>query len=200
MAFNISTFKTKGLQFGGARPTLFEVILTPPTGVGFDSGSLDKFRFTCQAAQLPASTIASVDVGYFGRKIKVAGDRTFTDWQVTIMNDEDFLVRSMFEKWHNAINRLEANVRDQAISYNSPENTYKAQLNVNQYSKGGDGIRQYTFVGAFPTNLDAITLNWDQQNQIETFGVTFAYDYWLPTLETNNSYFDDARTNNISGL
>jgi hypothetical protein len=200
MAFNISTFKTRGLQFGGARPTLFEVFLTPPTGIGFDSGSLDKFRFTCQAAQLPASTVASVDVGYFGRKIKVAGDRTFTDWQVTVMNDEDFLVRSMFEKWQNALNRLEANVRDPAVSFDSPENAYKAALNVTQYSKGGDGIRQYTFVGAFPTNIDAITLNWDQQNQIETFGVTFAYDYWLPTLETNNPYFDQARSDNVSGL
>ena len=100
--FNISTFKTRGLTGGGARPALFEIYLSIPDGVGADAESADKFRFTCRAAQLPAATVGSIEIPYFGRKIKFAGDRTFTDWTVTVMNDEDFLVRSMIEKWSNA--------------------------------------------------------------------------------------------------
>lgn len=184
--FNISTFKSRGLTLGGARPALFEVFLRIPAGVGADGSSADKFRFTCSAAQLPASSTASIDVGYFGRKIKVSGDRTFQDWSVTIMNDEDFLVRSMFEKWSNSLNRLEANVRDAAYSGN--ENSYKTDLSVIQYGKDGTAIRQYDIIGAFPTAVDAISLNWDSASQIETFGVTFAYDYWLPVNETINAY------------
>jgi T4-like virus tail tube protein gp19 len=188
--FNISTFKTRGLTLGGARPTLFEVYLTPPSGVGADAESADKFRFTCSAAQLPAAAIQAIDVGYFGRKIKVQGDRTFADWQVTIMNDEDFLVRSMFEKWSNALNRLESNIRDP--NFSGDENSYKCDLSVIQYGKAGDVLRQYDIIGAFPTNIDGITLNWDSQNQIETFTVTFAYDYWLPAIEDANAYLADA--------
>ena len=108
------------------------------------------------------------------------------------MNDEDFLVRSMFEKWSNALNRLEANIRDPNFAGN--EQTYKAELNVIQYSKDGAPIRQYDVIGAFPTTIDAIDLNWDNQNQIETFNVTFAYDYWLPNLEESNAYRGDAVT------
>jgi len=190
--FNISTFKARGLTYGGTRPALFEVYLNIPTGVGADSSSADKFRFTCRAANLPASTTSAIDIPYFGRKIKISGDRTFTDWSVVIMNDEDFLVRSMFEKWSNSLNRLESNVRDSAYSNN--ENLYKADLSVIQYGKDGSAIRQYDLIGAFPTSISNIDLDWDSQNSIETFNVTFSYDYWLPANETINSYLGLAKT------
>ena len=188
--FNISTFKSRGLTQGGARPSLFEVYLTIPTFVGADTGSDTKFRFTCQAAQLPAASIGTVEVPYFGRTIKLAGDRTFQDWTVNVMNDEDFLVRSMFEKWSNSLNRLQSNVRQPYAN----ENDYKATMNVIQYSKDGNVIRSYDILGAFPTAIDAITLGWNSTNTVESFGVTFAYDYWLPTdgTELNNAYLGDA--------
>jgi len=187
--FNISTFKSRGLTQGGARPTLFEVYLSIPTGVGAQAGSTDKFRFTCSATSLPPSTIGQVTTSYFGRQVKFAGDRTFGDWAVTVENDEDFLVRSMFEKWSNSLNRLEANIRD---SVYTGENDYKAQLSVIQYSKEGQAIRQYDIIGAYPSAIDAIGLNWTSSNQIETFGVTFTYDYWLPANEINNAYLAQA--------
>ena len=155
--FNISTFKERGLLQGGARPALFEVYLTIPDGVGATAGSDDKFRFTCRAAQLPAATVGTIEIPYFGRKIKLSGDRTFTDWTVTVMNDEDFLVRSMFEKWTNSLNRLEANLRDG--NYAGDETSYKAVMNVIQYGKSGEPIRAYDIIGAFPSAVDAITLD-----------------------------------------
>jgi hypothetical protein len=188
--FNISTFKTRGLKLGGARPALFEIYLSIPDGVQAEQGSDDKFRFTCRAAQIPAATIGNVEIPYFGRKIKLAGDRTFADWTVTVMNDEDFLVRGMFEKWSNSLNRLQANIRDPI--YEGNESSYKAIMNIVQYGKTGQIIRSYDMYGAFPTSVDAISLDWDTTNQIETFQVTFAYDYWMPAYEENNTYATDA--------
>jgi hypothetical protein len=187
--FNISTFKSRGLTLGGARPTLFEVYLNIPAVVGADAASADKFRFTCSGAQLPPATIGTISTSYFGRQIKFAGDRTFTDWTVTVQNDEDFLVRSMFEKWSNSMNRLEANVRDAGYAN---ENAYKSQLSVIQYGKEGNAIRQYDVIGAFPSSIDGIGLNWESANQIETFTVSFTYDYWLPANEINNAYLGQA--------
>ena len=185
MTFNINDFKTRGLTLGGARPALFEVQFTPPISV--DAASSQKFSFSCRGAQLPAAQIGAIDVGYFGRMIKLAGDRTFTDWSVTVMNDEDFLVRTMFEKWSNSINALVNNYR----SATSRE-VYKCDMNVIQYAKTGFKIAEYSLVGAFPTTIDAIDLNWETQNQVETFGVTFSYDYWVPTYTNNtNNYQGD---------
>ena len=182
MPFNINAFKSNGLVYGGTRPSLFNVFLSVPAGIGIDNVSVDKFRFVCRAAEIPDSTVASIDVPYFGRKIKVAGERTFQDWSVTVMNDEDFAVRSLFESWSNALNRLVSNIRDPNISAEQ----YKQDLEVVQYGKDGSEIRSYTIVGAFPTQIGAIALDWDSANQVETFTVNFSYDYWIPGIESSD--------------
>jgi len=182
MPFNISAFKSNGLVYGGTRPSLFNVFLQVPAGIGIDNVSVDKFRFVCRTAELPDSSISSIDIPYFGRKIKVAGERQFTDWSVTVMNDEDFAVRSLFEAWSNALNRLVSNVRDPSLSAEQ----YKQDLEVIQYSKDGSEIRSYMIIGAFPTQIGAIALDWDSANQVETFTVNFSYDYWIPAIEASN--------------
>ena len=84
---SISQFKA-ALIGGGARPNLFEVELTTlPAGISWDA---DNFRYMCKAAQLPASTIANIDVPFRGRIFKVAGDRTIDQWSATVINDEGF--------------------------------------------------------------------------------------------------------------
>lgn len=193
MAFNVNEFISYGLKLGGARPSLFNVELAPPAALGFDATSVEKFTFSCQAAQLPAATISSIDVPYFGRKIKVAGERTFDNWTVTIMNDEDFKVRSLFEKWSNALNSLEGNQRLTGIN----RENYKADLRCIQYGKDGKIIRSYEIVGAFPIDVSAIDLNWNTTGTIETFTTTFAYDYWLPDFEGvgGNAYGQDVEAN-----
>lgn len=183
MPFNINTFKSQGLINGGARPSLFDIEIS-------DYPGLERLKFVARSAQLPAMTVQSIDVPYFGRKIKVAGDRTFADWSITIMNDEDFKIRARFEEWSNKLNTIVSNVN---AAGNSPSN-YKCTAIVRQYSKAGKAgdnvdkpIRAYRFVGIFPTQIDAINLDWDSTNQIETFDVNFAYDYWEPVEEENNT-------------
>jgi hypothetical protein len=182
MPFNINSFKYNGLVYGGARPSLFQVFMTPPAGIGIDTVSADKFRFVCKTAELPESTISQIEVPYFGRRIKVAGERAFADWSVSVLNDEDFSVRAMFELWSNALNRHVSNVRDPALSAEQ----YKTDLDILQYSKDGAIIRSYQLVGAFPTTIGSIGLNWESANAIEEFSVTFAYDYWVPVIEASD--------------
>lgn len=165
MAFNINEMRSQ-LVYGGARQNLFQVRINNPANA---SGDL-KTPFMVQAAQIPESTLGVIPVFYFGRQMKLAGDRTFGDWTVTIINDEDFLIRNAMEEWSNRINRLERNVRD--------INRYKSNATVIQYAKDGTAIREYTFDGIFPSIVSQIDLDWGQTDQIESFQVTFSYDYW----------------------
>lgn len=179
MAFNIETFKTRGLQQGGARPSLFQVNLTMPfVESGLSPRAAADFTFLCRATSIPASTVASIDVPYFGRTIKVNGDRTFADWNITVMNDENYTVRNAFEAWHNSINTIRSNVRT------APQTQFKTDATVIHYSKAGSDarIKEYKFVGVFPVNVAEMSLDWEATNQIQTFGVTFAYDYWIPVV------------------
>jgi hypothetical protein len=170
MAFNINEIKSQ-IVLDGARPALFQVTLQNPANSVADI----KFPFMCEATALPQAEVGQVPIFYFGRQIKLAGDRNFTDWQVTVINDEDFLVRNAMEQWSNQINTLQGNVR--TFGGASPT-LYKSQAQVTQFSKTGVPIRTYQFNGIFPTVISDIPVAWETQNQVERFTVTFSVDYW----------------------
>lgn len=169
MAFDVNEIRSN-LEFGGARPTQFDVLIVP-NNPALISG-LEKLQFMCRAAAIPSATIGVIDVPYFGRKIKVAGDRTFEDWPVTIINDEDFLIRNAMEKWVSFINSARQNL----ASSNFPID-YKGTAIVNQYSKIGTILRTYKFDGIFPNQVTSIDLDWAATDTIEEFQVNFVYDY-----------------------
>ena len=173
MPFNIDTFRAQGLRYGGARPTQFEVFITTPQGLSRNAER--KMRFSVMAASLPSFIVEPVVVPYFGRQIKFSGDRVFQDWQVTVMNDEDFTVRNAFEAWSNVMNTLVSNRLDPEFDSTG----YKSEAIVRQYGKSGDVVRGYQFSGIFPSQVDNIGLQWDAVNQIESFAVNFSYDYFI---------------------
>lgn len=163
MAFNIADFQSNFLG-DGARPNLFEVQISR---LGQD------FSFLCKSAQLPGSTIGVVEVPYFGRMIKYAGNRTFPEWTVTILNDENFEIRNSLELIMNDINSHSENTAELL------QDGYSFNADVIQYAKaGGAELKRYTFVGMFPTDIAPIELDWGSNDQIEEYQVTFAYQYW----------------------
>ena len=178
----IADFKSK-LKGGGARPNLFEVEITKPAKLpaasSWDAGVLS---FLCKAASLPASNIAAIDVPFRGRIFKVAGDRTIDTWTVTIINDEDFLIRKGFEDWMQLIAHLDGN--DGATQ----PNAYMSNASVFQLGRGDSAsstdskgpntdqvaLKEYKFIDMFPTNISAIDLSYDSGDTIEEYTVEFA--------------------------
>ena len=149
MPFKIQDFKNK-LVYGGARPSLFQVEMGLPSNIidgnnnGVDGQSLagqgvnEKISFLCNAASIPASKLGMITVPYFGRKVKVAGNRSFDEpWRITILNDEDFLIRKAFEHWMAAINGHATNVRNSGA--NAGPQSYQTSARVKHYSKGPVG-------------------------------------------------------------
>lgn len=190
----ISNFKSN-LIGGGARPNLFEVAIpalpAAATAAGARWGSAageeqETFNFLCKAAQLPGASTASIDVPFRGRIFKVAGDRTVENWTVTIINDENFLIRSAMEYWMNGIAKLDNNT-----GATNPQ-SYMTNAFVSQLGRGGAGgrhsegsdtasggsavqpLRVYTFFDIFPVNIGSIDLSYDSSDTIEEYTVEFA--------------------------
>ena len=166
----ISNFKSK-LTGGGARANLFEVVLTFPDTSKPDSDVLDKARFMVKGANMPASNVAQIEVPFRGRVLKIAGDRTFDSWTVTVINDTDFAIRSAFEKWMNTINRLSDNT-----GLTNPAD-YQADAYVYQLDRDGSTLRSYRFFDTFPTQVGPIELSYDAQG-IQEFTVELQVQYW----------------------
>ena len=167
----ISDFKSR-LSGGGARPNLFEVELAFPDAVAIDNDVLQKARFLVKAAALPASTIANIDIPFRGRVLKVAGDRTFETWTITVINDVDFSIRSAFEKWMNSINKM-----TDATGLTNPVD-YQKDAIVKQLDRDGSVLRSYKFWDIFPTNISTIDLNYETTDTIQEFTVELQVHYW----------------------
>jgi hypothetical protein len=166
----ITDFKSK-LSGGGTRSNLFEVELAFPAAVGIDAVTLDKTRFLVKSAALPASNITPLEVAFRGRTLKLAGDRTFETWTITVINDVDFSIRSSFEKWANYINRL-----SDSTGSTDPA-TYQADAFVHQLNRDGTILRSYHFYDIFPTNISTINLSYDTE-AIEEFTVEMQIHWW----------------------
>ena len=173
MAFNVNQFRSQ-LQSDGARPNLFEVSMPFPA-FSLPGNAQTKMTFMCKTAQLPGSTLGVVPVQYFGRELKFVGNRTFADWTVTIINDEDFSVRNAFERWMNGINSHNLNVRNPIAG--TPLG-YSVDGQVTQFGKAGNTIKKYNFVGMFPTDITPIDVDWGSNDTIEEFSVTLTYQFW----------------------
>ena len=166
----ISNFKSK-LTGGGARANLFEVVLTFPDVAQPDSAVLDKARFLVKGANLPASNVAQIEVPFRGRVLKIAGDRTFDSWTVTVINDTDFAIRSAFERWSNTINRLSDNT-----GLTNPAD-YQSDAYVYQLDRDGSTLRSYRFYDTFPTQVGQVELSYDSTG-IQEFTVELQVQYW----------------------
>jgi len=186
----IDDFKSRLVQ-GGARPNLFEVEFNFPTAIG-DQLSVStveedlKFRMMIKGAQLPSSNIAEVVVPFRGRQLKVAGDRRFDPWTITVMNDGDFNIRDAFEKWSNFIIK----VSDGSGTINPAD--YQAEWTVHQLGRGAGDLmtpgeqnanqlpvlRSYRMRGCWPSAISGIELSYDSADTIEEFQVTMQVQYW----------------------
>lgn len=175
MAFSVNDFRSR-LQYDGSRPNLFECSLAfPIPGIANGSSAAEDFTFMCRAAQLPGSTVNPVPVNYFGRELKFAGNRTFTEWTVTIINDENFNIRNAFEIWMNNINSHRFNLRN--VNYLSPVD-YQKDAFVKHYGKTGNTLKAYRLIGCFPIDISPIELDWAANDMIEEYAVTFSYQWW----------------------
>ena len=171
-----------------ARPNLFQVDLAFPTGIIQGSAELAKLgAFTIRAANLPASQIGVIEVPFRGRVLKIAGDRTFEPWTITVLNDKGFALRSKFEEWSTKIQALHQNLQEPRVIAE-----YQSDALVRQYDRQGAVVRSYKFVGIWPSTISAIDLAWDSNDTPEEYTVEFQVQYW--------TYANDANAGNAVSL
>lgn len=163
---NISGF-VNAFAGGGVRTNLFIVNGTIP---GFSNNRA--ISFLCKAAQIPASSLGTIEIPYRGRRIKLPGDRTFQDWSITIVSDANMQLRSAFEYWSAIFNSHTGNVTVNNFMESMPS------WSVTQLLRDGEPLRTYSFIGCYPADIGAIDLSFENNDQIAEFPVTLNYSYW----------------------
>ena len=167
---NINDFKSR-LKGGGARANQFKVTLPFP-GFASVGGETSDMAFLCTATSTPASNVAEVPIAFRGRSLYVAGDRTFDTWSTTVLNDTDFKIYRAVERWLNGINNMTDNE-----GLTNPSD-YQVDAFVDHLDRNGATLKSWTFRGLFPTALPGIALNYGTNDAVETFDVTWRYQYF----------------------
>jgi hypothetical protein len=164
----VDDFKSK-LVGGGARANMFKATINFPAYAGGDS---EFTSFMTKAAGLPGSTIGQIEIPFRGRVLKIAGDRTFEPWTITVLNDAEMKVRNSFETWMNGMNE---HVNNTGLVNPSD---YQADMLIEQLDNQGNPTKTYTLRSAFPTSISQIDVSYDSNDTIEEFTVEIAYQYW----------------------
>ena len=182
---NVSTFLSQIQQ--GIKPNMFSVDIKFPqdfSGATGKSENSDKnlTNILCKSAALPGSNLGVIEVPFRGRTVKIAGDRTFDTWTATFFADANMEIRGLFEEWANSINTHEANTATRFLPNSTGDTGYMADLFVSQLEKddqkGGSVIRTYQLHHCFPTNVSAIDLAYDSNDQISEFTVEWQYSFF----------------------
>ena len=176
---NVSTFLSTINQ--GIKPNMFAVDINFPAGGDFGTTDKTLTNILCKSAALPGSNLGVIEVPFRGRTVKIAGDRTFDTWTATFFADSNMEVRGLFEDWANSINSHEGNTAERFLP-NQGTTGYMADLFVSQLEKddqeGGSVIRTYQLHHCFPTNVSAIDLAYDSNDQISEFTVEWQYSFF----------------------
>tara|TARA_Y100000052_G_C2895815_1_gene53760 strand:- start:69 stop:566 length:498 start_codon:yes stop_codon:yes gene_type:complete len=159
---SIDQFKAQ-LLGGGPRANRFRVFI-PRSG--------SKIEFLCQSAQIPAAQVGVIEQNFRGHILKMAGDRTFEPWTVTIINDVEFSSRSALEDWQTDIQELDSGEGITSLDY-MVDRAFVEQLN-----KDDTVLARYEFFNMFPTSIGAIDLSYETVDALETFDVEFQYSHW----------------------
>ena len=163
---NIEEFRSR-LGAGGARPNQFRVTLNFPTIAESDN----TYSILVSGAAIPASTVNPAIIQYRGREIKLAGERIFDPWTVTIVNDTNQSLRRPFEQWLDSMNQKDDN-RGNLNPVDYFQDIEIEHLDRNDAVLPGG---KYILYDAFPINMSEIALQYAQNDIIEEYTVTFQY-------------------------
>ena len=177
-----------------ARPNLFQVDLAFPSGIINNASLVNLGKFTVRAANLPSSQIGVIEVPFRGRVLKIAGDRTFEPWTITVQNDSNFALRNAFEIWASSIQAYNENFTSAAgLGDQDDSSGYFADMSVHQLARDvKDGekpkvLKSYKFYNVFPSNIAAIDLDFGNNDAIEEFTVELQTQYWTPLAPSSNN-------------
>ena len=167
---NITEFKAR-LGAGGARPNQFRVLLGFPSYVPNVDTS---YSILVSGAAIPASTVIPAIIQYRGREVKLAGERIFDPWTVTIVNDTEQQLRRAFEAWMEGMNSKSENTGALVPA------DYQADVVIQHLDRNDDVLPggTYTLRNAYPIQMSEIALQYAQNDILEEFTVTFQYQHY----------------------
>lgn len=169
----LTEFKNQLIQM--VRPNRFLVKINPPSI--YDHGQdLNLLVYLAQSAKIPEKNLGEIEIKYHGMSLKLPGDFSHDDLSISFFNHYGWEPRDFFEDWVEVIQEVSGdNVRSDAVSVIDDSTITIDQLGDSE----DDVLASYTFYDVFPKSVQAIDLNMETTDSVQTFTVDFAYSHWI---------------------
>ena len=165
---------------GGTRPNRFRITGALPAGVGAagpSAGGALFFDTHCIATTLPESIVGIIPIPFRGRVYKFPGDRTYNEWNITIMDDVGNrdtwgLFHNWSEQFNNHVSNLAAD--REMVTPLCKEIT----CSLLDHNSETTVVRIVRIKNAWPVQVGPLTLDMNAANQLGTFTVQIAYTHY----------------------
>jgi hypothetical protein len=196
----VSDIKSRLLNI--AQTSLYRVTIPIPPRVssfisqrGITPIDIDNISLLCSEASLPGSSLATHEVtnDYHGVTEKMAYRRMYDEnLDLTFYVDRNYKVIELFETWMDYITGDEQSFsreqyKDRNTHYRmSYPNSYKTNIFLIKFERDHHSaqskipkiLTEYTFVDAFPTNIIAMPVSYDQSDVLKCT-VSFSYQRYV---------------------
>ena len=175
----VSQYQSQG---GFAKPSRYEIIITPPPGVllaGFDTSStandpdiIRRTSLACESISFPGRNIdTSPDTNIYGPVREIATGFSYAEVSATFRCSSDMREKRYFEAWQ----RLSYDNITWSMQYYE---NYIGAVQIFQLDEEDNIMYGVELVEAFPKNIGAQTLDYSATDQIHKLPVTFSYRWW----------------------
>ncbi len=191
MAFNVSEFSSQVNKHGFARNNLFVAAIRPLPKCVTEQGDsenvmpMQDIPFFCRSAQLPDLAVDVTDIKQMGHGVphkRATGMQNGTV-PVIFVVDSGFKIKNLFHKWNQGIMNhgngqgVLNNVNGRALYEYNYKDDYSTTLDIVVYSYNQEQITyNYKFYGAFPVSVGGVQVAWENNAELMTITVNFAYD------------------------
>ena len=164
-------------KFGqGIRPNLYQVTSSSGLTITGDEALLIK------SASMPSASLGVVTIPFKGREVKRAGDRTFTDWTISVLCDQANEIHSRFITWSNGFMALGDTTR--GLNYAqwtvAPLSVASAPGAQGYQPIAADTVAGKTIIlkQCWPSEVGSIDFSYDSTDAVAEFSVTIGFDHW----------------------
>ena len=167
---SISEFKNRTVA-SFARPTLYQVQITPPPGFGakkITNHTIQPLNLNCYNAQIPGISMATTDkdIGYRS----VAYQKLYDDVLLSFYCNENFTELKFMQDWMNLI----SNPINNRFEY---YNQYASDIDIIHLGRNNERTLMTTLHEAYPKKIDPMQLDYGS-NDIMRMTVNFTYRYY----------------------
>ncbi|AGS81130.1 hypothetical protein [Caulobacter phage Cr30] len=181
MSFNITNFTSEIDRANGfLRPSQFELTIPGMPAWSTSSNLSEEIRFRCNSSQLPGTNVDSIDIRRYGQGFLeyFPTGISFFDLQTNFYADSNGELIKFFNEWIRNI--IDFDVDSDAsqkfrVAY---KDQYIAQVVTTQFNEQGNPVLEYTYIDAFPVQIQPIGVRWFSRDEITEFQVTWKYRTW----------------------